>query len=252
MLANRVYIPVIVGIIAIIVIIAFFFATNSPILPDSGNNSTDVARTAQILPLDSEPYGISYGEWNGNTWKHFQEISVAMNPANDATGEFCDLGQDDPNVWYLHSTFGGKQVRECTIPENRSLVILIAGVSCSYAEDPTLQTSRDLQRCAEENVETMTLRASINGVGISNVTDYYSVSPPLKVTFPENNVWDVQGPVESEFVAAGWTLITEPLAAGSYVIETSAEERQFAATGEPPWSTAVEYHLTVVPFEPRD
>jgi hypothetical protein len=201
----------------------------------------------EIFPVDSEPYGKSYGEWTGQIWQHFQKIPAETNPANDPNGDLCDLEQDDPDVWYIHSTFGGKQVRECTVPSDRALVMLIGGVSCSYAEDPTLKTEQDLRKCAEDNVGEMRLRASINGNRVENVEEYYSVSPVFPVTLPAGNVWDVAGPVDTEFVAAGWTLVVGPLPEGEHIIEYSAEEPNFTATGEPVWSTAVEYHLTVVP-----
>lgn len=236
------YIAIIIGVIAAGIAISVAALMSAP----TGSTVLSAGVMPAVLSIDSEPYGKSYGEWTGEVWQHFQQIPFETNPANDSTGEFCDLSQDDPNVWFIHSSFGGLQVRECTVPADRSLVILLAGVSCSYAEDPTLQTPEDLRRCAEENVGDMTLRASINGNRIPNVEEYYSVSPVLPVTLPEGNVWDVQGPVDTEFVAAGWTLVTDRLAPGEYRIETSAEERQFVATGEPVWSTAVEYRLTVI------
>jgi hypothetical protein len=246
-LANKaVYLAIIIGGIAVAaaVSVAAISNMNNP-SPSTNQSNDELTSNLELFPVDSMPYGKSHGEWTGAVWQWFQEIPLEVNPANDATGEFCNMNQNDPDVWFLAGTFGGKQERECTIPKDRALVIIVSGASCSYAEDPTLKTEDDLRGCAEESVVGTTVRASVDGIRIPNVEDYYSVSPVFTVKLPEGNVWDVPGPMETESVAAGWTLIVKPLPEGEHVIEFSAEIRDFAATSEPVWSTESVYHLTV-------
>jgi hypothetical protein len=246
-LANKaVYLAIIIGGIAVAaaVSVAAISNMNNP-SPSTNQSNDELTSNPELFPIDSRPYGKSHEEWTGAVWQWFQEIPAEVNPANDATGEFCDMNQNDPDAWFLAGTFGGKQERECAVPADRALVILVAGVSCSYAEDPTLKTEDDLRRCAEENAGEMNVRASVDGVRIQGVENYFWVSPLFPVKLPEGNVWDVPGPVETESVAAGWTLIVKPLPEGEHVIQFSAEERQFAATSEPPFSIEAIYHLTV-------
>lgn len=240
-----------IQIVAVIVGVAVAVAISAAVASSINNQATTVQSSNEVLddmeifPMTSAPYGKSYGDWTGEVWRHFQEVPLDNNPADDSTGEFCDVNQEDSNVWFLVGTFGGKQERECTVPSDRALVVLVAGVSCSYAEDPSLKTEDDLRQCAEGNTGEMTLRASIDGKAVSNVEDYFSVSPVFPVEFPENNVWGVEAG-QSEFVAAGWTLVIKPLSEGEHTIQFSAEEQQdLAVTGEPVWSTEAVYHITV-------
>jgi hypothetical protein len=244
---KTIYVAIIIGgIVAAAAIYAAVFSSAPSTANQALQSDSEAATNAEIFPIDSRPYGKSYGEWTGAGWKWFQEIPFEVNPANDDTGEYCGTNQNDDGVWYFPGTFGGKQERDCTIPGDRALVIMVAGASCSYAEDATLKTPEDLRQCAVDNSGGMTLRASIDGVEVDGVEDYYSVSPVFPVTLPNDNVWGVPGPVESEFVVAGWTLVIEPLPEGEHVLQFSAEERdQLLATSQPVWSIEAVYNLTV-------
>jgi len=248
---KRAYVAIIIGgiVVAAAISAAVITITTSTTNQALQSNSETVVNP-KIFPIDSKPYGKSYGEWTGAGWQWFQEIPIEQNPANDETGENCDINQNDDVVWYFPGTFGGKQARDCTIPGDRALVILVAGASCSYAEDPTLKTPDDLRKCAEDNAGGMTLRASIDGIRVEGVENYYSVSPVFPVVLPKDNVWGVPGPVESEFVVAGWTLVVEPLPEGEHVLQFSAEEREdVLTTGQPVWSIEAVYNLTVTNSE---
>src|SRR6266511_4357873 len=68
-----------------------------------------------ILPVDSNPYGKSYGDWGAAWWAWVLSIPGDQNPNFDATGEFCHVGQDGP-VWFVAGNFGGVNTRTCTVP----------------------------------------------------------------------------------------------------------------------------------------
>jgi hypothetical protein len=241
---KAIYAAVIGAAAVVVSAIALFVTINSPSQLTEGDREPKV--TFSVSGIDSKPFGLSYGEWNGEAWKYIQEVPYETNPANDSTGELCNMNQNDPNVHFLVGTFGGKQERKCTIPAGKALVILVGGAECSYAEDPSLRTPDDLERCAVDNTEGMKVRISIDGSNIRNATDYFSVSPVSKVTLPEGNIWDVVGSTDTEFVAAGWVFVVEALSPGEHIVEFSAEVRDITAPGEPVWSIETVYSLTVL------
>src|SRR5215831_17578658 len=59
----------------------------------------------KVLPLDSSPYGNTYGEWSARWWQWLMSIPSDKNPNLDPTGAHCAEGQIGP-VWFLAGTFG--------------------------------------------------------------------------------------------------------------------------------------------------
>src|SRR5580765_5316103 len=46
-----------------------------------------------IAPPNSNPQGHSYGEWTALWWQWALSIPEAINPLEDTTGQFADVGQ---------------------------------------------------------------------------------------------------------------------------------------------------------------
>src|SRR6266566_813262 len=67
---------------------------------------TSFAQNARVLPLNSSPYGKSYGQWAVAWWQWGLGVPVTNNPVLDTTGEFAGIGQSRP-VWFLGGSFGG-------------------------------------------------------------------------------------------------------------------------------------------------
>ena len=68
---------------------------------------TAAARPSVVLPVVSNPYGKSYGEWAAAWWQWAYSIPAAQNPITDTTGEFSDVGQSGP-VFFLAGNYGGR------------------------------------------------------------------------------------------------------------------------------------------------
>src|SRR5262245_57834604 len=89
---------------------------------------TTVASTdpkPKVFPLDSIPYGNTYGEWSARWWQWLMAIPATTNPNFDATGATCAVGQVGP-VWFLAGTFGtlGTSVtRNCAVPAGKALLL---------------------------------------------------------------------------------------------------------------------------------
>ncbi len=65
-----------------------------------------------VIPINSKPHGLSYGEWSARWWDWALSIPPTMNPLLDPSGAFCTQGQSG-RVWFLAETFGGSAIRTC-------------------------------------------------------------------------------------------------------------------------------------------
>jgi hypothetical protein len=56
-------------------------------------------RRPTVFPLDSSPYGNTYGEWSARWAQWNLAIPTPTHPNLDPTGEHCGEGQEGP-VWF--------------------------------------------------------------------------------------------------------------------------------------------------------
>ncbi|MCI0350370.1 MAG: hypothetical protein L0Z53_13175, partial [Acidobacteriales bacterium] len=87
-----------------------------------------------VLPINSMPYGKSYGNWGAAWWTWALAIPKAQNPILDPTGEFCHIGQEGP-VWFLAGNFGGESTRACTVPVGKALFFPLFNQVLNAPED---------------------------------------------------------------------------------------------------------------------
>src|SRR5690242_6912625 len=59
-----------------------------------------------VFPIDSKPYGKTYGDWSTVWWQSILSIPIDKNPLKDNTGKDCSQGQSGP-IWFLAGTGGG-------------------------------------------------------------------------------------------------------------------------------------------------
>jgi hypothetical protein len=139
-------------------------------------------------------------------------------PLNDRTGEQCHRNQEGP-VWF---GIGGSTVpveRSCTISYGTDILIPVINNECSTAEDPSLVAEDQLRACAEENAAFFTnLAATIDGVPVQNIQEYYIVSPMFNTTFPEENPMFTAHSGASNAVSAGYWLFLSSLSPGNHEI----------------------------------
>jgi hypothetical protein len=207
---------------------------------DSGN-SGDVA----IFPPDSQPYGLTYGEWTARWWQWAFSMPEADNPSVDDTGQNCANNQSGP-VWFLAGTFGGAVTRECTIPSDKAILIPIINVECDSASDPASDTESELRSCAKADQDTViTKEITIDGINIGNLDSYRFQSPLFNLTFPENNIAGI-APQTATAVSDGYWILLEPLPPGTHEVHFKAALGDPTAIGTTNFALDVRYLLTVV------
>ena len=206
---------------------------------------------AQILPLDSSPYGNTYGEWSARWWQWALSIPAATNPVLDETGAHCAEGQSGP-VWFLAgSFFGGTFERTCTVPPDKALFFPIVNAAfgaavfdCEPTQPGVPCNITALRAAAAASMDPVTIEASIDGVPVPQLRDFRVQSPVFSVTLPEGNVVAVPSGTYAPMVSDGYWLMLAPLSAGAHTIHFKNE-----ITGGPFAGTATEvtYHLTIGP-----
>jgi hypothetical protein len=204
----------------------------------------------QPLPIDSQPYGKTYGEWTVAYWQWALGIPFAQNPwANDPTGAFAGVGQAGP-VWFLGGTLGSSVERTLTIPRGKAIFMPInqwifgatvfdcdpsnPGVVCDV---PALQAAAAVNATA-----STTLEVTIDGV---EVQGFRATSPgAFNVTLPVGNVPEVgfgaptPAGTYGPHVSDGYWLMLSPPSSGEHTI-TVHVVNPFA--GE----YFITYHITV-------
>ena len=212
--------PVRSSLTAIVAGIVLTFTTGAAFAADAG-----------ILPINSRPYGQSYGQWAASWWQWAFSIPEAYNPVTDTTGAFASVGQSGP-VWFLAGTFGTSEERTFSVPAGKGLFLPIyqwifgasvfdcepsnPGVTCDI---PTL---RDSAAAAATSVKSMLV--TIDGNTVPDVTKYRALSPDaFPVTFPENAVFGFPAGTFFPQVADGYWLMLSPLQPGSHNISIHVE-----------------------------
>ena len=195
-----------------------------------------------ILPPNSNPHGMSYGQWGDAWWQWALSIPADVNPMLDPTGEFAAEGQSG-SVWFLAGTQGGTAVRTVTVPAGKSLFFPIYNwvwVNLpEFGDDPW---SEEQEAFARESLAFFVdtppeLSCEIDDRAVQQITSYRCQTPEdgeYMVTFPDGNVWGLPAGTYGPSVSDGYFLMLAPLSAGEHTIH-------FAAEGD----LDVTYHITV-------
>ena len=205
----------------------------------------------RVLPLDSSPYGNTYGEWSARWWQWALSIPAVTNPVLDETGANCAEGQSGP-VWFLAgSFFGGTFERACTVPPDKALFFPIVNAAfgaavfdCEPTQPGVPCNITVLRAAAAASMDPVTIAASIDGVPVRNVRDSRVQSPVFSVTLPEGNVVDVPSGTYAPMVSDGYWLMLAPLSAGAHTIHFKGIITDGVFEG---FESEVTYHLTVGP-----
>ena len=205
--------------------------------------ATDSSNPA-IFPADSQPYGLTYGEWTAKWSQWAESIPTENNPMLDETGEDCAQAQNQTGpVWFLAGTSGGSAERRCTIPAGKAILIpVINNVNIRAASE----TDEELLAGAKNPVDSVTiLEFSIDGVPLQDIWNYRLQSPFFDVTLPNDNVFGISAGTYRA-VADGYWVFLQPLPPGQHEIRLhGVMGSPSAISPTPSFETAVTYNLIV-------
>lgn len=237
---------------AVLVVGIFAFAAILPSVEAAGNSNP------RILPPQSKPYGLGYGEWVAEWWTWAVSIPAAENPILDETGEFAGIGQDGP-VWFLAGTFGTAAEREVTIPRGKAVFFPIfnslwwapddlddaSWLAGELGYDAGALTAEELIRLiANYQVDFATsMNVTIDGIPITGLDQYRTESGPFPLT--DTDLLDDLGAEISQpnfSIGAGYWLMVAPLPVGTHTVHVAVESDN-PIFG--PFSLDVSYDITV-------
>jgi hypothetical protein len=236
------------------------------------NNSQGGNPNPGVHPPNSNPYGLSYGEWSARWWQWLLQIPAATNPNLDPTGAHCAEGQSG-QVWFLAGTFGtlpSPIVRDCTVPAGKSLLLSplnqADGAGLIDCEGPApfdvpcadftfngkkgLAALREEAKVSQDNPAL--LQVSLDGVPLSDLTAYRAQSPVFSYSMTTGNVISflltvsgLPGPeapgTYTPAVADGYWVMFTPLPPGKHTIHFEGVQAGGFSTG------GITYNLTVRP-----
>jgi hypothetical protein len=171
------------------------------------------SNAVEIFPPDSNPYGLTYGEWSAKWWQWILAIPPDRNPLLDKTGQYCNEGQTDQNVFFLGGTFGGKVERTCTIPSDKAIFFPIINYEGNFIEDKTIHNEPQLVELVKSQIDDIKyFYVTFDGMELQKLENFRS-RKIFTLTFPENNVFGVKN--ESTLaVADGYYIMIKPLLPG--------------------------------------
>src|SRR5262245_13662616 len=85
-----------------------------------------------VVPPQSHPHGMTYGEWSAAWWQWAMSQPLAGHPFVDGPGFDVSAGQSG-SVWFLGAPFGTVQ-RTVTIPVGKSLFVGLLNAEASDLE----------------------------------------------------------------------------------------------------------------------
>ena len=195
-----------------------------------------------VFPINSSPYGQTYGQWSARWWQYaFQQITL----------DICAPDKPGSKVTFLAGTPGGPVTNSCTVPTGKAIMFPVFNVEWSVAEaqaqqqatpgqscllpgQPNGTSDAALQACATAQANNAlasnaSLEADVDRVTLQNLTNYRAVSQPFTFTTVDGNPFGLCGapplpscPLTSRAVADGFWIILTPLSPGAHTIHFAA------------------------------
>jgi hypothetical protein len=175
---------------------------------------------ASLYERSASPFGKSWEKWAAVWCNWMLSIPKQKNPSIDETGEYCSMNQNDEHVWFLTGTFGNNVPvnRNCTIPAGKAIFFPILEKEDSLAEDSDLKTESELlKRSRDATNRLIHMEATIDGQNVEHLENYRVQSEAFNLTFPEDNVYNVQ-PGLTRSICDGYWIFIKPLQIGKHDI----------------------------------
>jgi hypothetical protein len=219
------------------------------LLPQSqllaGNN-----KSPRIAPIQSQPYGRSYGEWATAWWQWAVAQPFEGHPLFDFLSPAdCDVKQHG-RVWFLGGTFASMPgiVRECVVPAGTALFFPIINAAWfGFAEDPPEQKTEQFIR-AQVACGDYKVRAKIDGVRVKHIRRYFVQSPIFEAPAPDGNIITGVEQILAPNVDQGFYLMLRPLSVGEHTVQFRGS--QSCPFGD--FEDGATYRIRVVPRRHED
>jgi hypothetical protein len=229
------------AILSISILLSLLYVNNS-----FSVSLVEAAEFSIFLP-NEKPFELSYGEWSAEWWKWLLSSPIDTNPSTDKTGQYCNMNQNNPNVWFIAGTSGGYEERTCSIPEGMATLVSPIEVICTFAEYPELKTEEDLRNCAKSDQDAVKdVKLTVDSIPIKDLQNYRVASSLFNVTLPENNILGVPQQT-TEAISDGTFVMLKELPAGHHTIYASGVLVDFTTASNLNFVSEVKYDINVIP-----
>ncbi len=148
-----------------------------------------------IYAVDSYPFGTSYVEWSIRWWKWLLGIPKEVSPSSDSTGQYAQLKQSDPNVFFLCQTFtrhDDNPTRHVIVPFGKAIFMPIINWISVFPDDG--RSDDDLLAMAKRKIDAVeNLELSINYQKLKvDLNKYRVTSTAFEVYLPKNNLLNAE------------------------------------------------------------
>jgi hypothetical protein len=196
-----------------------------------------------VYSIDSKPYGMTFAAWTDKWFEWLVSIPQSANPAADATGKNCGLGQNGP-VWFLAGTTGGSAERTCVIPAGKAILFPVINSECDFIANPNVKTDTGLVACATDTDVVSNMQATLDGLNLQQLEKYRVTSQPFNMTFPSNNLFGYK-PGTTTMASDGFWVFLQPLVIGKHELHFSGLNAGNPTTGTSNFVTDATYHIIV-------
>lgn len=194
-----------------------------------------------IFPIDSRPYGLSYGEWSARWWLWAATIPKSNNPLLDTTGANANINQNNPYVFFLCQTYEGAgsiPSRQVEVPKDRAIFIpIINWISILHIDG---ENDEELLDAAKKRMDVVTnLQITINDIATKEeLEEYRTRSPFFEFELPEDNILGIS-PGHKRAVSDGYWLLIKRL-------ERRTKLTSFGSCSSGMTKIGVNYNISIV------
>lgn len=164
-----------------------------------------------IFPIDSRPFGFTYGEWSARWWQWVLRIPKQDNPLLDITGTNTNIEQKYPDVFFLCQTYEEvDSIPHRTIKIESGRCIFMPIINWISIADHDGRNKRELFNTAKNRMDVIKdLEIIINGLTIKEgLHNLRAQSPFFDVVLPEENVAELP-PGQKTAISDGYWLFVK-------------------------------------------
>jgi hypothetical protein len=166
-----------------------------------------------MLPIDSKPFGLTYGEWSAKWWQWVVAIPKANNPMLDSIGFNANIDQKDSPVFFLCQTYEGvDSIPNRAIKVSAGKVVFMPIINWISVLHNDGENDEELSDTARKRIDAVAnLEITINHVVINKGLERYRAkSPFFEFELPEDNILGL-APGHKRAISDGYWLFIQLL-----------------------------------------